>query len=256
MRLVFVHHQTQEDGQEDGRDQVHHLDLGEAQHVQRQCHDEQRSHAGHLRDHRVPQIGLEEGGRQGNGTLVEQNGHGGEGHAQPQGGAEYNGTDAVQQGLGKEGGMVAGEAILEGAHDGHGPHAEEKAGGDEPLGDGGLSAVGHQPLRALLHPEPQGLHPPVQIQELADERPNDHGQNGDERVIAFQTAADAQIHDAQGHALLDDGLEPLSQGRAANGQQGGEPVGQPREQHAHQGAGQDGGGIEDGTCVQYVSRSF
>ena len=59
------HDHAQEDRQEDGRDQVHDLDLGQIQHVQAQRHDHQRTHTGHLRDDCLAQKGLQKGGGQG-----------------------------------------------------------------------------------------------------------------------------------------------------------------------------------------------
>ena len=92
--------------------------------------------------------------------------------------------------------MVAREAVVQRADNGHGAHAEQEAGSDEALGDAGKAAK-IQPLRFALHPVAQLLNALVQIQQLAHKGAEHHGQNNQQAVLALQRAADAQIQDAQ-----------------------------------------------------------
>ena len=104
------------------------------------------------------------------------------------------------------------------------------------------------PLTSRSDPVAQRPHPAVQIQQLTDDGADDHGKNSNQGVLSLQTAADSQIHDTQGHTLHDNGLEPISQLRAAGGKKSGKVLCQPGQSHTNQGAGQDCKGIYDGTC--------
>ena len=117
----------------------------------------------------IAQIGLEKGGHQGNGALIEQNGHCGESHAQSREAPKTMELMPSSRDFGKQCGVVAGKAVLQSAYNGHGTDAEEQAGGDKAFGNGGLSAVGDQMFRAFLHPVPQRAHPLVQVQQLSDQ---------------------------------------------------------------------------------------
>ena len=114
----------------------------------------------------------------------------------------------------------------------------------------------HQPLCFRLDPVAQAVHPLVQVQQLADDGADDHGENGDQRVAALEAAADADENDAQGHALHNDGLEPLSHGGTSSGEKTGKTPGQLCQKQACYGAGQHSQSIDDGTCQHIDSLSF
>ena len=60
-----------------------------------------------------------------------------------------------------------------------------------------------------------GLDDPALVEGQGAERTGPEAAPvADQAVLPFQTAADAQEKDAQGYALHNDGLQPLSQGGA------------------------------------------
>lgn len=100
---------------------------------------------------------------------------------------------------------------------------------------------------APLDPVTQGTHPLVQVQKLSKKGTDYHGQNGDQGIAALQAPVDADIEDAQGDALHDDGLEPVAQEAGAiHG--AGAAAGQGLNEEPCGGTGQDGQCIDDGTC--------
>ena len=141
--------------------------------------------------------------------------------------------------------MVSGETVVEGAHNGHGAHAEEQAGSNEPLCHGGLAALVDKPLGLLLDPVAQGAHPPVQVQQFSHNGADDHGENGSDGVFSLHAAGDADEQYAQRRGAVDDRLEPEAQVAAA-GQEIGKTGGKCGNQHAHGGAHKNGQGIDNG----------
>ena len=71
--------------------------------------------------------------------------------------------------------MIAGKAVVESAHNGHGSHAEEKAGCEKALCNGSCAAFVKDPLCTLLYPVAQCLHPSVQIQQFSNQTAHHHG---------------------------------------------------------------------------------
>ena len=100
---------------------------------------------------------------------------------------------------------------------------------------------------ALLDPVAQGAHTLVQIQQLSKEGADYHGQNGDQGIAALQAPIDADIEDAQGDALHDDGLEPVAQ-KAGSVHGAGAAAGQGLDEQPGGRTGQNGQCIDDGAC--------
>ena len=78
--------------------------------------------------------------------------------------------------------------ILDGAHNGHGPHAHHQGGGDEPLDELAVPL----PVGLGLQPDAQALHLPVEVEELPHQGPQSQGQNhgeGGRRVQGGQLPA-------------------------------------------------------------------
>ena len=96
-----------------------------------------------------------------------------------------------------------------------------------------------------LHPVAQGVHPAVQVQQLTNHGANGNGNDGDEGILSFQTAADANIEHAQGHPLHNDGLQAAA--AAADVHILGRTVGGSLKDKPQQRAGQNGQGIDDGS---------
>lgn len=85
---------------------------------------------------------------------------------------------------------------MQAAHHRHGPYAKQQAGGDKGRGETAAPS-----LELALHIIPQGAQPAVQIQCRTHQGSQHDGQDGDQGVIPFQAAIQADIKHAQGHAL-------------------------------------------------------
>ena len=128
----MLHKAAQKNGEQAGGHQIHHFDLGDAQHIQAQCRNQQRTDTGHFCDNGIAaQIGSDERGAEGDQALIDQNGRAGKRNADTQRGSKDNRTDAVQQGLGLQGILVSRETVFQRADDGHGAYAEQQAGSHE-----------------------------------------------------------------------------------------------------------------------------
>lgn len=135
--------------------------------------------------------------------------------------------------------MVAGEAGVQRAHDGHGAHAEEERGVHEALGDGGLGLLFR---KAALHPVAERVDAPIEIEQFAEDDAEHHGEDGDERIAAREHAVETNVEHAQGDALFNGGVEALGD--------------EAPERHADEAAGEDGEHIDKASEQHHLTSSF
>ena len=154
--------------------------------------------------------------------------------------AHNHNDDKIQHRFGGEDGIVPGDAVLDGADDGHGADADRQRGGDKGI---------HKPLILgitgfLLEPLAEALKGTFQIQQLSDHR------------------ADGQAADDQHGTMADDGPvfhgEHLLQRPGDGNEQSADATAfgqrvqhllleKPAEQRASRTASYDGGGIDNGS---------
>ena len=81
--------------------------------------------------------------------------------------------------------MIAGEPILDGAHDGHGPHADDQRGGDKAVDKAAVAFIAHQALEPLA----QGFHAGLNVERFArkaaqhQRKDKQHGVLGAHRAV-------------------------------------------------------------------------
>ena len=105
--------------------------------------------------------------------------------------------------------MVAGQAGVECAHDGHCAHAEEERGGDKSLGKRGFRPFS---AKFSLDPVAELMHVLVELQELAEDRADRNRKDGDERAFAREHAVHADVEHAERRAPFHRVAEALGQG--------------------------------------------
>ena len=90
--------------------------------------------------------------------------------------------------------MVAGETILQSAHDRHGAHAEHQGGGDKSLRQRGAPIAFL--LESVLQFLGKAIEVAVQIQKLAQNGAYHHGDDGDEGVGAAAQTGQTNVQGA------------------------------------------------------------
>ena len=157
--------------------------------------------AAHAEDHHVAKEGqvgddggAEDGSQQtcadGDAALQDSHGDGGEESALAVGGGVNDEDDEVQNGLGEQGGGIAGQTVLNGAHDGHGADADGEGGGDEALDEAAVVAPGG----LLLEPCAELFQLAVEVQYLAHEGAQCHGEDHQQRLLDGQAGESAVFH--------------------------------------------------------------
>ena len=133
-------------------------------------------------------------------------------------------TPKVDDRFGKENGMVPLQAAVQRTHNGHGSHGKDHGTVDK--------AVGEPPPAAgfPLQPIAQADHRTVQVQKLAQQGPQHHGENGDQGLLRVINAGNGNADDHKGQSAHQRFLQPIRQESACK--------------QAHKATGCDGGPID------------
>lgn len=121
------------DGQKHGGEHISHGKFFPEGYIDPHTEDQRGAHVGNAADHFLTHD-ISEGGRHaGDGALVEEKGQSGKNHSLSHGGGEDDHDHKVQNGFGGQGGVISGETVLDGSHNGHGSNADDKGAGHKPF---------------------------------------------------------------------------------------------------------------------------
>ena len=170
---------------------------------------------------------------------------GGENSSHPEGGGEDGHDNAVQKSFGVEHGWIAGQAVLKGADDGHGSHADGESGHDEAVDEFGVFF----PAGFLSKPVPEfhksffNVHPLTNDGAQSQGHGAHHGAAGGQRAAVngqhlFQGAGDSDEDDCEADGLHDRVLKSLGQSFL--------------KQDSDNASGDDGAGVGNGSDSNHV----
>ena len=177
--------------EDEGGQHIGYPELGLESQIASHAEDHHVAQEGQVCDDDGAEDGLEQSGADGHAALQNGHGNGGEESSLAVGGGVNDEDDEVQNGLGEQGGGIPGQAVLNGTHNGHGADADGKGGGDEALDKLAVIPTGG----LLLEPCAEHFQLAVEVQHLAHEGAQRHGENHDEGLLDGQTGECAVFHE-------------------------------------------------------------
>ncbi len=105
------------------------------------------------------------------------------GDPHPQAGGKGQGREAIQDRFDGQQGIIAAEAVLNGAQDRHGAHAEYQAGGDESLGKAPQVLRRDAPRHTAAQPLAKALQAHVDAPPFAQDGADEDADGDDEDVL-------------------------------------------------------------------------
>lgn len=157
---------TPHDGHDQRRQQICHADLFAPDQIQPHAEHQHGADQRQVAERRIGEDRLQEPCQQRHAALQDADRDGGEDAALAHRGRHDHDDHKIEHGLGEQRRVVAEDAVLDGADDGHRADADRERRGDE----GADEAAVRLAFRLDLEPGAEALHPVLEIKQLAQNR--------------------------------------------------------------------------------------